>query len=67
MDGTFNKESVMNQAQHIWSMLDDMANNDPKAYKAFIDKQMQEKKEFSAPAEPHMCIQTTMVVRSLEL
>lgn len=62
MDGGYGKESMMNQAQQVWTMLDDMAENDPKAYKAFIDKQMQERKEFMSPAEPHMCVQTWMVV-----
>jgi len=65
MNGKYDKESMMNQAQHVWSMLDDMANNDPGAYKAFIDKQMEEKKEFMSPPEPHMCVQTTMTVRKL--
>ena len=61
MEG-YSKDSMMQQAQHVWSMLDDMANNDPAAYKKFIDKQMAEKKEFMAPPEPHMCIQTQMTV-----
>ncbi|KAH3699174.1 PIH1 domain-containing protein 2-like [Dreissena polymorpha] len=54
-------ESVMQQAQQVWSMLDDMADNDPRAYKKFIDKQMAERKEFLSPAEPHMCVKTWMV------
>lgn len=62
MENSFDKDSMMNQAQHVWSMLDDMAENDPKAYRKFIDKQMQERKEFLSPAEPHMCVQTWMVV-----
>jgi hypothetical protein len=27
------KDSYIQQAQNVWSMLDDMAVNDPKAYK----------------------------------
>lgn len=63
MDGAYSSDSMMKQAQQVWSMLDDMAENDPQAYKAFIDKQAAERKEFMAPPEPHMCVQTQMVVR----
>lgn len=63
MDGAYSSDSMMKQAQQVWSMLDDMAENDPQAYKAFIDKQAAERKEFMAPPETHMCVQTQMVVR----
>ena len=52
------KESMRDQASQIWSFLDDMARNDPDAYKRFIDKQMKERKEAMAPPEPHMCVST---------
>ncbi|XP_060077550.1 PIH1 domain-containing protein 2-like [Ylistrum balloti] len=55
-------DSMMHQAQHIWSMLDDMANSDPKAYKNFIDKHIKEGQEFMSPPTPHMCVQTNLLV-----
>ena len=62
MDAGFNNENMMQQAQHIWSMLDDMAENDPKAYRRFIEKQKAEQKEYMSPPEPHMCVRTQMIV-----
>ena len=53
------------QAQHIWSMLDDMANKDPSAYRKFIDKQIKEGKEHMKPPEPHMVVQTRIMVNKL--
>ncbi|XP_045207538.2 PIH1 domain-containing protein 2-like [Mercenaria mercenaria] len=61
MEGAYSSDAMMRQAQQVWSMLDDMADNDPKAYKAFIDKQASERKEFMAPPESCMCVQTQMV------
>ncbi|KAL4228678.1 PIH1 domain-containing protein 2 [Mactra antiquata] len=61
METGVDKDSMMRQAQQVWSMLDDMADNDPRAYRSFIDKQMAEKKEFMLPPEPHMCVQTKML------
>lgn len=52
---------TMTQASQIWSMLDDMAENNPTAYRKFIDKHMKEGKEMNAPPKPHMCVQTCIV------
>lgn len=52
------KESMRDQASQIWSFLDDISRNDPAAYKRFIEKQMEERKEALAPPEPHMCVST---------
>lgn len=60
-NGEANSDSMMHQAQHIWSMLDDMANSDPKAYKNFIDKHIKEGQEFMSPPSPHMCVQTMLL------
>lgn len=57
--------SMMNQAQQIWSMLDDMAQNDPQAYRKFIDKQLKEGREAMKPPEPNMCIQTRIIVSTV--
>lgn len=52
------RDSMMKQAQNIWTMLDEMAERDPQTYKKFIDKHMKEGKEYMKPPEPHMCIMT---------
>ncbi|CAL1544644.1 unnamed protein product [Lymnaea stagnalis] len=58
-----NSESMSKQAQQIWAMLDDMSENDPSAYKKFIERQLQEGKEHISPPEPHMCVQATLVTK----
>jgi len=65
--GGLDSDSMMLKAQQVWSMLDDMSESDPKAYRKFIDKQMNERKEFLSPPETHMCVQTFMVVRIIYL
>jgi len=53
-------ENTMKQAQHIWSMLDDLAAQNPEAYRKFIDKHLTEGREAMRPPEPHMCLQTAI-------
>ena len=55
-------EQLSQNAQHIWQMLDDMAENNPGMYRKFIDKQMSESKKVTAKPNPHMCVQTTISV-----
>ncbi|KAK6172273.1 hypothetical protein SNE40_015970 [Patella caerulea] len=57
---SFDQKSMINQAQNIWTMLDDMAANDPSSYKKFIEKHIKEGKEEMAPPKPHMCIRTVI-------
>jgi len=52
--------NVMKQAQHIWSMLDDLALRNPEGYRKFIDKHLTEGKEAMRPPEPHMCVRTVI-------
>lgn len=56
------KSKLLNKADQIWKMLDDMAMEDPAAYKKFIDQQMKAGKEAMKPPETHMCVQTMMLV-----
>jgi len=49
---------MMKQAQHIWSMLDDLAAQNPEAYRKFVDKHLTEGREAMRPPEPHMCVRT---------
>jgi len=51
----------MAQASQIWSMLDDMADSNPAAYRKFIDKHIKEGQEMMEPPKPHMCVQTCIV------
>jgi len=53
-------ENMMKQAQHIWSMLDDLAAQNPEAYRKFIDKHLTEGKQAMSPPEPHMCVRTVI-------
>jgi len=53
---------ITKTAEQIWSMLDNMAADDPEGYKKFIDKQLKEGKEAMKPPVPHMCIQTNLEV-----
>jgi len=52
--------NMMKQAQHIWSMLDDLAAQNPEGYRKFIDKHLTEGKEAIKPPEPHMCVRTVI-------
>jgi len=47
------------QAQYIWNRLDDLAVNDPSAYKTFIEQQMKEKEVYMSNPEANFCIHTT--------
>ncbi|KAK7905169.1 hypothetical protein WMY93_017776 [Mugilogobius chulae] len=55
------KEDVLQQVSHFWSMLDDLCQDDPEAYRKFIDKQMKEGAEFSSPPELHSSICTNIL------
>ena len=58
-------ESLLNQAESMWKMLDDMAESDPDAYKKFIDKALKDGATSFKPPEPCFCISTILV--SIEL
>lgn len=54
-------ESLLNQADSMWKILDDMAESDPEAYKRFIDKALKEGATYFKPPEPCFCISTILV------
>ena len=56
-------DAMLNQAQHIWSMLDEMATASPETYQKFIKKQLKDGQEVMKPPNPHMCVQTVIYVR----
>ncbi|XP_022615460.1 PIH1 domain-containing protein 2 isoform X2 [Seriola dumerili] len=51
MSSTGGTEGVLQQVNQFWSMLDDLSQNDPAAYRRFIHKQMEEGAELMAPPE----------------
>jgi len=52
--------NMIKQAQHIWSMLDDLSAQNPEGYRKFIEKHLTEWKEIMRPPEPHMCVQSVI-------
>ncbi|KAF1394204.1 hypothetical protein PFLUV_G00024110 [Perca fluviatilis] len=52
---------VLHQVNQFWSILDDLSQNDPTAYRKFIGKQMKEGAEFTAPPELDSCLCTEIV------
>lgn len=54
-------ESLLNQADSMWKILDDLADSDPEAYKRFIDKTLKEGSTFFKSPEPCFCISTILV------
>ena len=49
-----NQDAALKQADSIWRMLDQMAENDPDNYKKFINKHLNDGKEYFALPEPEM-------------
>ncbi|XP_044059775.1 PIH1 domain-containing protein 2 [Siniperca chuatsi] len=61
MSSTGSTEDILQQVNQFWSMLDDLSQNDPTAYRKFIEKQMKEGAESSAPPELDSCLCTEIV------
>ncbi|MEE6484433.1 hypothetical protein FKM82_013866 [Ascaphus truei] len=61
MESNLTKNEMLTQVNQLWSMLDDMAENSPESYQKFIQRHMKEGKEFMAPPEPHLCLQTKIL------
>lgn len=53
---------ALRQLDQFWSMLDDLSDNDPAAYRSFIDKQMKEGAEYNSPPEIHTSLRTEILV-----
>lgn len=53
--------SLINQANSVWQMLNDLADSDPEAYKKLMDKTLKEGSEDFKPPQPSFCISTVMV------
>ena len=50
------RESLLRQADHMWKMLDNMAENNPEGYQRFIKKQLGEGSAHFKPPEPVFCL-----------
>lgn len=61
MNSASSKEALR-QLDQFWSMLDDLCESDPAAYRRFIEKQMKEGAEYSSPPEIHTCLRTEILV-----
>jgi len=55
------QDAAFKQADSIWRMLDQMAENDPENYKKFIGKHLSDGKEYFALPEPEMVAVTHCV------
>ena len=54
-------ESLLNQAESMWKILDDMAESNPEAYNKFIEKALKDGATSLKPPEPCFCISTILV------
>uniref|UniRef100_A0AAX7VCL4 PIH1D1/2/3 CS-like domain-containing protein n=1 Tax=Astatotilapia calliptera TaxID=8154 RepID=A0AAX7VCL4_ASTCA len=61
MCSTGSTEDVLQQMSKLWSMLDDLSENDPAAYRTLIEKQIKEGAEFRAPPELDSCLCTEIL------
>lgn len=53
---------ALRQLDQFWSMLDELSENDPAAYRTLIDKQMKEGAEYNSPPEIHTSLRTDILV-----
>ncbi|KAM6933872.1 PIH1 domain-containing protein 2 [Xenentodon cancila] len=61
MSSTGSSEEVLRQVNQFWSMLDDLSQNDPAAYRRLVEKQLKHGAELGAPPELHSCLCTHML------
>lgn len=62
MTSTYSTEDVLQQVNQFWSMLDDLSECDPEAYRKFIQKQMTDGDDFTSPPELDSCLRIEMSV-----
>ncbi|XP_074972459.1 PIH1 domain-containing protein 2 isoform X5 [Phalacrocorax aristotelis] len=48
--------AALERVAQLWSLLDDMAENDPQAYRQLLRQQRAEAERLRAPPEPHLCL-----------
>ncbi|XP_066463078.1 PIH1 domain-containing protein 2 [Eleutherodactylus coqui] len=52
---------LLSQVNQFWSLLDDMAESSPQSYQKFIQRHLEEGREFMSPPDPHLCLQTKIL------
>ena len=50
------RDALLKQADHMWKMLDNMAEQDPEGYQRFIKKQLEEGATNLKPPQPVFCL-----------
>ncbi|XP_038062864.1 PIH1 domain-containing protein 2-like [Patiria miniata] len=55
------QNDLMKQAQHFWSMLDELAETDEDAYKKFMATNLQRGQQELTPAKPWKCVKTQIL------
>ncbi|XP_042656513.1 PIH1 domain-containing protein 2 [Tyto alba] len=48
--------AALARAAQLWSLLDEMAESDPQAYRRLLRRQRAEAERLCAPPEPHLCL-----------
>jgi len=57
------KDDLLQQADQLWSMMDELCQDDPDAYQRFIQKHMKEGREvLSEPPHVESCVRTDILV-----
>lgn len=62
MEALRSSEEMLSKATQLWTMLDDMAENNPGSYRQFMQQQLKEAKQHYAPPEPRLCLKTCISV-----
>ena len=62
--GGTNGDQVLSQAQSIWTMLDQLAENNPSAYKKFIEQQLTSGREHASNYVAEHGVEPALIIRS---
>lgn len=54
-------KGLLTHISQFWSMLDDLAENDPERYRNFIQQELKDGKQLCADPEPRLCFQTKIL------
>ncbi|NXW01170.1 PIHD2 protein, partial [Fregetta grallaria] len=54
--------AALARAAQLWSLLDEMAENEPQAYRRLLRQQRAEAERLCAPPEPHLCLRARPAV-----
>lgn len=57
-DGGVMADAVLGRAARLWALLDEMAENQPRAYRRLLREQRAQAERFCARPEPRLCVRT---------